>query len=1028
MDSYFVVRPLISRKLPKYKAEHKRKLFMKELKELVGENGKVFEDGLVTVAQLFPQADLNAFIEFLSNSSKVESFSKAIKAERSLDGIMNALETVLPSSEEYSSFSLSHSGQYGKLSFNGKELHSTIVEFLGEKSGFAFVRKPSDDTFGVTVNTGDVNSWVSCEQYEGAEIDPVIPQPTMLVLASYAELHMKKGNKAAMIRGLVENIQKKLGSKCKTVRREDFRITVMPAAGADVYEVLQDVAAIPGIATASPACRFPNNIDTTVAESVKLLKAKSFSTLSVKVKLYNKEAFSSAQWVRNHILTAVEENFPTAQVINNDGDILLRVFICDRYTYCTVEKAAGVGGIPVQSENTVVSLLSGGIDSPVASYLMMKRGCPTVFVHFQNGSQMTSAVRDKIEKIAQQLSHYQTRTTLYVVPFEELQQEIIVGVKPSMRMLCYRQAMLRIAARVAKKHDAPFLITGDSMNQVASQTIRNLQAVYLSSPLPILSPLIGMNKQEITDIAKQIGTFELSSLPYGDCCSYFIAEHPELRAKPSELQTINNSLVNSQRLEEEALAAAQILRIVDGEVTVVRAMSATHPDELPRVKAGEFVQLCKIPPKENEEAVAEPRQMEVEEEEKDKKSVFKRPRPGVDNAADTPKKVKEAEPARVVYLDNSATTPCCDEALAKMSPYMNQYYGNPASIHSHGAQSARALEAARAYIASTLGASQSQICFNAGGTEGNNTVVKGIVLNPKYAGRNDYVTCAIEHDSVHVIADELKKANVNVTVLPVDAEGRVSPDALAAALTPRTALVSIIHGSNEIGTVQNLAALGAICRKNNVLFHVDAVQSYTKIPIDVNEMCIDFLTLSAHKIHGPKGVGALYVRDAHSSHLYPLLHGGGQETGLRSGTVNVPGAVGFAAAARAAFRESAAVGPMRTLTQQLLAGIRTVYPDVLLNGPEMGDDRLPHHLSVTFSPKIAGERIVSFLSRQGVCCSTGSACSSADPKPSHALLAISRTVKQALSTVRFSLSRDTTPADIKQALDALQQFKDSVVL
>lgn len=364
------------------------------------------------------------------------------------------------------------------------------------------------------------------------------------------------------------------------------------------------------------------------------------------------------------------------------------------------------------------------------------------------------------------------------------------------------------------------------------------------------------------------------------------------------------------------------------------------------------------------------------------------------------------------YLDSGASTLVAPEALAAMGPYFSSEYGNASSLHPMGGAARRAIEASRESIAASIGAQPGGVYFTSGGTESNNLALKGAAF--AFRGKkNHIITTQIEHSCVLRSCKWLESQGFNLTYLPVDPEGFVSPDALAAAITPQTFLFSAIHGNNEIGTVQDLSALGKICREAGVLFHADACQSYTKERIGVASQGVDMLTISAHKINGPKGVGALYVRKG--VQLTPLFHGGGQEGGMRSGTENVAGIVGFAKAAELsiAARQKETVSPLR---DRLIDGLLAIK-GTRLNGPR-GGRRLCNNANISFLG-VEGEAMVAALGQEGIYCSTGSACSEASLEPSHVLTALGLTPEQSNGSVRLTLSRFTTQEEIDYALGRL---------
>ncbi|HLC46863.1 MAG TPA: cysteine desulfurase family protein [Candidatus Nanoarchaeia archaeon] len=361
-----------------------------------------------------------------------------------------------------------------------------------------------------------------------------------------------------------------------------------------------------------------------------------------------------------------------------------------------------------------------------------------------------------------------------------------------------------------------------------------------------------------------------------------------------------------------------------------------------------------------------------------------------------------------IYLDNAATT-AMDIAVVKvMQPFFSEKYGNPSSTHSLGREAREAVNKARASIAAALGARPQEVIFLGSGTEANNLAIKGAALALKSKG-NHIITSSIEHDSVLEACKWLETQGFSVTYLPVDNDGKVSMAALEKAFTPKTILVTIMHANNEIGTVQDIQSIAAECAKRKVLFHTDASQSFTKIPIDFGKQQLSMVTVSSHKIHGPKGIAALVVREGVK--LMPLMHGGGHERGVRSGTENVPGIVGFEEAARQAKQEH--VSKMEELRDNLISGLERMK-GVILNGPK-GGERLCNNVNVWFEG-IEAESLLVLLDKAGICASTGSACSSKELEPSHVLRAIGLTPVQAHGSVRFSLSRFTTQQEIEEVL------------
>ena len=369
-----------------------------------------------------------------------------------------------------------------------------------------------------------------------------------------------------------------------------------------------------------------------------------------------------------------------------------------------------------------------------------------------------------------------------------------------------------------------------------------------------------------------------------------------------------------------------------------------------------------------------------------------------------------------IYLDNAATTACAPEVVEAMLPFFTQTFGNASSVHACGREAKRAAEAARRQAAKALNAAAPQeIIFTAGGSESDNWAIKGAAFANADKGRH-IITTAIEHHAVLHTCQWLEKTQgFEVTYLPADAWGRVSAAAVAQAIRPDTILVSVMAANNEIGTVQPIAEIGAVCRARGVLFHTDAVQAVGAIPLDVQAMNIDLLSLSAHKFHGPKGVGALYVR--RGVKLENLIHGGAQERGLRAGTENLPGMIGLGKAIEMATENLAEnAARVKQLRDRLIAGVMAQIPDVRLNGhPE---ERLPGNCNFSFRD-VEGEALLLRLDLAGVAGSSGSACTSGALDPSHVLMAIGLTEAEAHGSLRLTLSTDTTEADVDGALARL---------
>ena len=368
---------------------------------------------------------------------------------------------------------------------------------------------------------------------------------------------------------------------------------------------------------------------------------------------------------------------------------------------------------------------------------------------------------------------------------------------------------------------------------------------------------------------------------------------------------------------------------------------------------------------------------------------------------------------QTVYADHAATTPLRPEALAAMLPFFSEEFANPSSLHSPGAQAAKAMRAARAEIARELDCVPSEIVFTSGGTESDNLALHSAAQAGLRRGKTHLIVSAVEHHAVLRTAQALQQQGFLLSVLPTDSDGRVSVEALRAALRPDTALVSILTASNEIGTVQPVAALSRVCAAAGVPFHTDAVQAVGHLPLSFATLGCDYLSLSAHKFGGPKGVGALLVRKG--APFIPLLRGGAQERGRRAGTENVPGILGMAKALSCAAEEQARESErLAALREKLCRGIAGI-PHVKLNG---GGERLPGVVSVCFEG-IEGESLLLMLDNEGICASAGSACASGSLEPSHVLTAIGVPSQLALGALRLSLGLLTTEADVDRILQVL---------
>ena len=371
---------------------------------------------------------------------------------------------------------------------------------------------------------------------------------------------------------------------------------------------------------------------------------------------------------------------------------------------------------------------------------------------------------------------------------------------------------------------------------------------------------------------------------------------------------------------------------------------------------------------------------------------------------------------RQVYLDNSATTPIKGDVLKEMLPFLTEHFGNASSLYTPGLVARRALDEAREKVAALINAKANEVYFTGCGSESDNWVLKGVASSLKNKG-NHIITTVTEHPAMLRTCEYLEKNGYEVTYLGIDDQGRLNPAELEAAIKDTTILVSIMMVNNEIGTIHPIKELAAIAKKHGVLFHTDAVQALGNVPIDVKDLGVDFLSMSAHKIYGPKGVGGLYIR--RGAKLGTLIFGGGQESGKRAGTENVAGIVGFGKAAELALNSlDEHIKHSTEIRNYLAEKLTAEIPDVIINGSM--DNRHPGNLNVTFK-YIEGESILIQLDACGICISTGSACSSKSLKPSHVLSALGVPVELIHGTVRFSVGDFTTKEDIDYTVECTKK-------
>ncbi len=369
----------------------------------------------------------------------------------------------------------------------------------------------------------------------------------------------------------------------------------------------------------------------------------------------------------------------------------------------------------------------------------------------------------------------------------------------------------------------------------------------------------------------------------------------------------------------------------------------------------------------------------------------------------------------MIYADNAATTKMSETAVKAMLEVINDNFGNPSSLYSIGQKAKETLEEARKTVAEAIGAKPQEILFTSGGSEADNQAIRSAALAGKKKGKNHIISTAFEHHAVLHTLEQLKTEGFEVTLLDVHENGVVLPEEVEAAIRPDTCLVTVMYANNEIGTIQPVREIGAVCRAHQVLFHTDAVQAAGPLAIDVQAESIDYLSASAHKFHGPKGTGFLYARKGVP--LLPLINGGAQEKGKRAGTENLPGIVGMAAALKETVAErDAEAARLTALRDRLIAGLEEI-PHSALNGD--AEKRLPGNVSFCFEG-IEGESLLLLLDEKGISASSGSACTSGSLDPSHVLLAIGRVHDVAHGSLRLTLGRENTPEDVEYIISAVK--------
>jgi len=379
------------------------------------------------------------------------------------------------------------------------------------------------------------------------------------IVIHYSEIALKGKNRRQFEDALLRHVRTALGPLAHEVRKQQGRLICKPANHAEPQQVCEILSCIPGIVNFSLGHSVPKDVEAIGGRAVKLLAEREFTSFGVKTKRTDKAFPMTSEEISRAVGASILRGLEGKQVNLRTPDLWLYIELTGKEAMLFTEKHAGPGGLPVGSSGEVMVSLSGGIDSPVAAYMLMKRGCRAIFAHIRNETQFSRGVTDKIEKLVETLTRYQLQSILYMVPFGDLQRRIIAFVPADYRMIIYRRCMMRILNRLADREGAQAIVTGDAVGQVASQTLSNLQCIQEASQLPVLSPLIGMNKDETIAIARQIGTYDDSIEPYPDCCSFMIAPHPEIRGIVEMAKRFEANIDGLEELLQEAVESAERL-------------------------------------------------------------------------------------------------------------------------------------------------------------------------------------------------------------------------------------------------------------------------------------------------------------------------------------------------------------------------------------------------------------------------------------------------------------------------------------